>query len=228
MQVDIFATKGTEYLLTIVYFALLIALVRFLAPGATRVVTAAASRAADAVLSFAVPADLWFHPGHAWVAAGGGEPDVVTVGLDDFTAQVVGAPDALALPAVGAHVSQGARAWELRAGERTLGMVSPVEGDVVAVNEELGRSPQLAAEDPYGRGWLLKVHAPGRPRWQHNLLGAELASVWMRHSAERLRRLLAGDLGEVMADGGRPLRGFGRGLAPEEWASIARDFFLTG
>ena len=227
MPVDIFATKGTEYLLTVVYFVLLVAVAGFLAPGAKRLVRTATAGAADALGSTAA-AQRWFHPGHAWVAADREAADVVTIGLDDFAAQVVGAPDRLELPAVGAHVRQGGPGWRLSVGDRTLGMLSPVEGDVVAVNEEVRRSPALAADDPYGGGWLLKVRAPDRRIWQHNLFGGDLASVWLRHSADRLRHRLAGELGEVMADGGKPVRGFGRALAPEEWERMARDFFLTG
>jgi glycine cleavage system H protein len=229
MPVDIFATKGTEYLLTVVYFALLIALVRYLAPRPGRRTRASASRAGDAAPALAGPADRWFHPGHAWVAVEHDETGLVTVGLDDFTAQVVGAPDRLALPPVGAHVRQGGPGWELSAGGRTLGMVSPVEGEVVAVNEAVSRSPRLATEDPYGAGWLLKLRAPRRQLWQRNLLGADLAALWMRHSAERLRERLAGEGREAMAaDGGTPAPGFGRALAPEEWDGIAREFFLNG
>ena len=50
----------------------------------------------------------------------------------------------------------------------------------------------------------------------------------MRHTAERLRRLPAGELGVVMPDGGAPVRGFGRALAPEEWETVVSEFFLTG
>jgi len=229
MPVDIFATKGTEYLLTVVYFALLIALVRYLAPRPGRRARTTASRAGDAAPALAGPADRWFHPGHAWVAVDHPDADLVTVGLDDFTAQVVGAPDRLELPPVGAHVRQGGPGWALSAGGRTLAMVSPVEGEVVAVNEAVTRSPRLATEDPYGAGWLLKLHAPHRRLWQRNLLGADLAALWMRHSAERLRQRLAGEGREAMAaDGGAPAPGFGRALAPEEWDSIAREFFLNG
>ncbi|MFH1114840.1 MAG: glycine cleavage system protein H, partial [Pseudomonadota bacterium] len=33
----------------------------------------------------------------------------------------------------------------------------PVGGDIVAVNEDLGESPGLINEDPYGKGWLVRI-----------------------------------------------------------------------
>ncbi len=224
MPVDIFATKGTEYLLVVVYFALLIARVRWIAPRAR---PAAARALAAAESWFAVRDDRRFHPGHGWVASGGAEPDLVTVGLDDFAAHLVGAPDALALPEVGTRVRQGGRGWALTAGERTLGMVSPVDGEVVAVNPAVVASPRLAAEDPYGEGWLLKVRPSDRGAQLRNLLSGELARVWMAHTSERLGRVLSGGLGAVMADGGRPAHGFARALTPEEWDAVTREFFLA-
>ena len=107
-------------------------------------------------------------------------------------------------------------------------MISPVEGTVVAVNRVVLDAPRRAAEDPYGGGWLLKVKSPNRLASLRNLLSGELASLWMRHCAERLRRLPAAELGVVMPDGGTPVRGFGRALAPPEWEAVVSEFFLTG
>jgi glycine cleavage system H lipoate-binding protein len=226
MPGDIFATKGTEYLLVVVYFVLLIALVRYIAPP---VVTRAPPRKRPPLGEipwFSLAAGYHFHQGHGWADAPDG--DVVTVGLDDFAAKFVGAPDRIELPPVGAGVRQGEPGWAMRAGDRALTMLSPVEGEVVAVNPAVLETPRLAAEDPYGAGWLIKVRAPNRQASLRNLFSGELASVWMRHTAERLRRLPAAELGVVMPDGGVPVRGFGRVLGPEEWKAAAGEFFLTG
>jgi glycine cleavage system H protein len=36
-------------------------------------------------------------------------------------------------------------------------VISPLSGEIVAVNEALGDSPETINEDPYGEGWLVKV-----------------------------------------------------------------------
>lgn len=227
MAGDIFATKGAEYLIVIAYLGLLVVLARFLAPPrlARAIGPAARKAGARAAPWFALADGFHFHQGHAWAARGDG--DVVTVGLDDFAARLVGAPDALELPEVGASVRQGDLGWRVRAGDRSLAMLSPVDGRVVAVNRAVLDDPRRASEDPYGEGWLLKVEAPDRKRSLRNLFSGELAGVWMQHTAERLRALPAGGLGVVMPDGGMPVRGFGRALGSEEWKTVAREFFLT-
>jgi glycine cleavage system H protein len=225
MTGDIFATKGTEYLLVVLYFALLIALVRVFAPP---VVASSSPRTrrtlATALQWFSLADGYHFHPGHAWAAPTDGE--IVTVGLDDFAAKLIGPPDGFELPAVGAGVRQGEPGWVVRAGVRSLTMLSPIEGQVVAVNPAVLESPRLAADDPYGQGWLLKVRAPNRKASLKNLFSGELAAAWMRNTAERLSRLPAAGLGVVMADGGMPMPGFGRALEPVEWRVVTREFFL--
>ena len=225
MPGDIFATKGTEYLLVIAYLILLIALVRYIAPrGAVRVVAKPAGGVRrDVTTWFALADGYHYHPGHSWAVE---EADAVRVGLDDFTAQLVGKPDVVDLPRVGDVVRQGERGWQIKTQGRMLAMVAPVEGEVVAVNPAVLSSPGVATEDPYGAGWLFKVR-PSRPRASlKNLLSGELAAAWLRQSAERLRAMPAAELGVLMPDGGAPVRGFGLVLGPAEWDAVGREFFL--
>ena len=226
MEGDIFATKGLEYLLVILYFALLIGMALALAPRRAPVAATAKRPLLRPATWFALADGYHFHQGHSWAAdADGG---VLTVGLDDFAAQFVGPPDALALPAVGARVQQGEVAWRLGAGERTLPMLSPVEGEVVAVNADVMAAPKLATEDPYGRGWLFQVRPSNWPVALRNLLSGEVARAWIGATVEQLRRTPGAELGVLMPDGGAPMPGFGRVLGPEEWRTAAREFFLTG
>jgi len=227
MQGDIFATKGLEYLLVIAYFLLLIGMVKVLAP---RRVARARSAAGPQPGTrpapwFALREGYHFHQGHTWAADG--HESVVKVGLDHFAATLIGHAHGVEFPAVGATVQQGVPGWTLRAGDRRLSMLSPVEGRVVALNQAVIESPRLATEDPYGDGWLLKVEASNRKASLRNLLTGELAVRWMDHTVERLRGLPAAGLGVVMPDGGAPVHGFGHALGPEEWETVVREFFLS-
>lgn len=60
-----------------------------------------------------------------------------------------------------------------------------------------------------------------------NLLTGKLAVAWMENTVQTLRQRMAGDLGVVMQDGGLPVSGFAKELAPEKWDEIAAEFFLT-
>uniref|UniRef100_A0A0D9VCQ7 Lipoyl-binding domain-containing protein n=1 Tax=Leersia perrieri TaxID=77586 RepID=A0A0D9VCQ7_9ORYZ len=62
------------------------------------------------------------------------------------------------LPEVGSSVSQGKNFAAVRSVEGTTSRIhSPVSGDVVEVNNELGDVPGLVNASPYKKGWIIKV-----------------------------------------------------------------------
>jgi hypothetical protein len=105
--------------------------------------------------------------------------------------------------------------------------VAPIEGEVVAVNEELKSRPRLATDDPYGRGWVVKVKAAGLAANLRNLLSGSLARRFMEDAREGLDLRLMALSGSVLQDGGEPVADFARHLPDEEWKRLVGEFLLT-
>lgn len=107
VPVDIFATKGAEYLLVIFFLAALVLYLRFLLrPAPSRAVPASAARPAGVQDRwFKVPEEMYYHPGHSWVQPNGGE--VVTIGINDFAQKLIGKPDGVDLPDIGTQLEHG-------------------------------------------------------------------------------------------------------------------------
>jgi glycine cleavage system H lipoate-binding protein len=229
---DFLPTKGIEYLLVIGYLMLLVPF-WFVLQGGRRPARASATALAEpvhAALSglrswFRVPEGLQFHPGHTWAAAEAN--GVFKVGVDDFAQRLIGAPDALRLPEVGAKLEQGERGWSVAADGREVNLLSPVRGEVVEVNREVLRDPALLAEDPYGRGWLLKVESPRPDTTSKNLMPWRVATAWMEDAAQRLSNVISPQLGQVLQDGGVPVAGLARQIDPEHWDRLAAELLLT-
>jgi hypothetical protein len=106
-------------------------------------------------------------------------------------------------------------------------MLSPVDGEVVAVNTDVVGSPMLVNSEPYDRGWLLKVKTPDPAAPARNLLSGTLARAWLDGVTERLRETRTGELGLMLPDGGFPVNGFARALDPEGWDRVARELLLS-
>jgi glycine cleavage system H lipoate-binding protein len=172
-----------------------------------------------------VPAGTAFHAGHAWARVD--DDSVVTVGLDRFASTVLGEPEVVMLPETGAEMRQGAHGWTHCRGGRTVPMIAPTNGTVVDVNERLVDEPGLAAKDPYGEGWLLKVRPTSESVDRRNLLDGWLAERWMGDSYTRLGQSMSPDLGVVMNDGGDLVLGAIDGIDEDRVDSILREFFLT-
>ncbi|MCX8117772.1 MAG: glycine cleavage system protein H [Desulfobacterota bacterium] len=223
--VDLFATKSLEYLLVIGFLLLFIPFWKLLNKPARAVLEAATERVAAIGEWFRVPERVYFHPGHSWAALEGGH--VVKVGLDDFAQKLVGKIDAIRIPAVGSTVHQGDKAWTLEVDSKAIEMLSPVEGKVVAVNEEVIRSPEKLRKDPY-ENWLLKVEAPRFSVNKRQLLSGSLAQKWMEEVRENLMSRMNYNLGLLYQDGGELVDGMARSLDPEHWDEIVKDCFLVG
>jgi glycine cleavage system H lipoate-binding protein len=222
------SVKAIEYLIALGYLVLFIPFWRFVsaAPAAERAVAPAGPGWLGQMAGwFRVPDHVLFHPGHAWAYAADG--DVVTVGLDDFAQKLVGRGAAIRLPAIGSRLAQGERAWTLAAGSKSVDMLAPVDGTVVALNERALASPDLVEQDPYGEGWLLKVRAPRLGANVRQLLSGRLARRWMEEATEGLQGLMSPELGRLCQDGGVPVDGMARSLDPVRWDDIARRFLLS-
>jgi glycine cleavage system H protein len=227
---ELFATKGIEYLIVIGYLALLVPVWLMLTrPRAVAQVKAAGRRAAQWALDwFRVPEGVLFHRGHTWAVPDktSVEGRLVRVGLDDFAHALVGTPSRVVLPAPGQLLRQGEVGWKLDFDGRLVDMLSPITGRVVEVNTAVLESPD-ALRDPYGAGWLARVSVPARGSGLKNLLSGALARAWMEQTVTALRRRMSGDLEMAMQDGGAPVEGFVRHLSADQWAAVAAEFFMT-
>jgi glycine cleavage system H protein len=227
--VDIYSTKGIEYLIAAVFFFGFLALQGYI------LTSAPGRRKSDGMLGglpalFRVPDGYGFHQGHTWMKTDLMSPNrqrLVKVGVDDFAQKLIGRVDAVELPAVGSRLTQGDKGWSLKVDSEAIPMLSPVDGEVVAVNQEVLRSPGILSRDPYGAGWLLKVKSDRIAADNRNLLTGKLARAWMETSLENLHPVRHEALGPVMQDGGLPVEGIARALGGDQWAELAKTHLLT-
>ena len=222
--IDIFATKGVEYLIVIGFLGILVLYWRVLSwTGEPAGAGARQHRRAD---WFSGRAGYLFHPGHAWVAPVNGK-DVMRVGMDDFAQRVLGEVSGLDLPQPGERLVQGELGWKAQVEGRPIRMLSPVDGWVLDVNAEALRRPGIVHTEPYEGGWLLEVAVERPDRLKRNLLSGEVANTWLRATEERLRGLWSAELGFMLPDGGVPVRDFARAMADEHWERKAESLLLS-
>ncbi|MFC1627633.1 glycine cleavage system protein H [Gemmatimonadota bacterium] len=237
MPIDIFATKGTEYLLVIFFLASLIMFWRLLNGSPRSVSIPRVAPATPAVPLapantpghwFSIADKRYYHPGHSWLLPE--STDTVTIGIDDFAQKLIGEAGELNLPEPGTHLNQGEKGWSLGVDSQEIDFLSPVEGEVIARNQLVMEDPTLINRDPYGDGWLLQVRTTKLKPNLMGLLFGQLADRWMEMTEGCLRRRISGDLGLVLQDGGTPVPGIARNLhgGEEDWHYLVRELLLTG
>lgn len=116
-----------------------------------------------------VPQDLRYTKEHEWVRVDGA---TATVGITDYAQDQLGDLVYLDLPKVGATVRQLEKLGEIESVKAVSDLYSPVSGEVTEQNQEAIKAPELVNQDPYGRGWLLKVALSDAGEFE-NLLTAE-------------------------------------------------------
>jgi glycine cleavage system H protein len=177
------------------------------------------------VAGYQMPETLYYHRGHTWARPL--DADTVLVGVDDFARRLIGPAATVKAPSRGDWMHQGGRAFAMKLEGKVAELLSPVEGEVVEVNRDLAQQPSLAGEDPYGRGWVLKVKAPNLAANLRNLLSGRLARKWMEDSREALELRLMALSGSVLQDGGEPAADLGHHLPKADWDRLVHEFLLT-
>lgn len=103
-----------------------------------------------------LPGNLRYTKEHEWLRL---EDDGKTavIGVTDFAQRELGDIVFVELEPVGTDVDQDGVFGTIEAVKTVSELYAPVSGTVVAHNEELDANPEAVNEDPYGKGWMVKV-----------------------------------------------------------------------
>jgi glycine cleavage system H protein len=167
---------------------------------------------------------FYLHPGHVWVSLT--SDGLASVGASDFAANFVGSLSQVKLPEEGMRLRQGEPAWTLvSAKQRELTQVMPVDGEIVAVNRDLVRHPDLLQQSPRDAGWILRIRPTRLRESLQGLFTGPLAETWKEVAGMRLNAMLSPALGRLANDGGVWLSNFGDMIDESMWLDMRRELF---
>lgn len=101
------------------------------------------------------PEGLKYSKEHEWVLV---EDDVAIIGITEFAQDELGDIVYVELPEEGEKISKDDPFGSVESVKAVSDIFAPISGTVVEVNDALPESPETINEDPYGDGWLIKVH----------------------------------------------------------------------
>jgi glycine cleavage system H protein len=93
---------------------------------------------------------------HEWLRT---EGDVIVIGITAHATTQLGDIVFVELPDVGTVVSKDDEIVVIESVKAASDILTPIDGEVVAVNDALADNPALANEDPTGEGWFFKIKA---------------------------------------------------------------------
>jgi glycine cleavage system H protein len=100
------------------------------------------------------PEGLLYAESHEWVKQ---EGDRVTIGITDYAQSQLKDIVYVELPEIGVEIKKGESVGVVESVKTVADLFSPVTGRVVEKNVSLKDSPQFVNEDPYGKGWIVKM-----------------------------------------------------------------------
>jgi len=174
-----------------------------------------------ALLGCEIPSDLFYYRGHSWVRSE--KDDSIRVGLDDLAAHLIGKVDAIEMPKPGDKLRRGKPALRLIRDGAAVKVYSPMDGEVMVINQSVVDTPRVLSTQPYNDGWLLTI----RPRIsEDNLSGlmfGKNAHDWQRNEVVRLGKMFQ-DKFATAADGATLARDALAGIPGVSWSKVLHKF----
>jgi glycine cleavage system H protein len=100
------------------------------------------------------PDELKYHPEHDWARIDG---DEAALGITWYAQDSLGELVHFEPPEEGAAIAKDASYGEVESVKAVSELISPLSGEVVAVNQQVVDAPETVNEDPYGDGWLVRI-----------------------------------------------------------------------
>lgn len=107
-----------------------------------------------------IPDDLQYTKTHEWVRL---EDDEAVVGITNFAQSQLGDLTFVEMPGVGDSVTATEEMGAVESVKAASELYSPVDGEVVAINDALEDTPEVVNDDPYGEGWIVRIRVAGGP-----------------------------------------------------------------
>ena len=186
--------------------------------------------AAEPIATFAstmFPKGLFLADNHSWARLT--ELGEMKVGMDELLSQALGEVDEVDVMPVGTRLNKGdTMAVVTRLGHK-FQVTSPVDGTVVAANENAEHNPHTISNDPYGRGWLATIWPVEHNEALRDMKVGDRAATWLTRETQRFTDFLTVRtspemVGALAADGAHPVIGAACSLDQEGWVLFEEEF----
>lgn len=102
-----------------------------------------------------IPAELKYMASHEWLRLE--EDGSITVGISEHAQDLLGDIVYVELPEVGDTVVAEDEIAVVESVKAASDVYAPLNGEIIAINEELEDAPETINSDPYGDGWFFRI-----------------------------------------------------------------------
>ncbi len=174
-----------------------------------------------------VPEGIFFARSHTWLSLL--PSGILRLGIDDFVGRMIEKPAITLLKHSGEPVGRGDPLFALQSGDKTLLVRSPIDGDILGVNERLVREPEVLRDLLFSDGWGYVIRPKQISQIKALFLGTE-TRAWLSDEFRRMGDFLtgvgrrAGVEPALMQDGGLPIPGVMKNMNDADWNEFEHEF----
>lgn len=228
--VDIFASKGVEYLIVIGFLITLVVFWKLLGKQkkATKQIQKILGILSANILR--IPQGLFYSKNHTWAHLE--KSGVAKVGLDDLLQHLTGEVKFSKLKTPGDIIKKGDLLTEIEKNGKKLKVFAPISGKILNTNSILNESPEILNEEPYNEGWVYRIKPSNWIAETKSYYLADDATNWVTKELERFKDFLAVSMKKhspdptmiTFQDGGELVDNTLSELPDEVWSDFQKEF----
>ena len=100
------------------------------------------------------PKELKYSKSHEYIKVEGNK---ATIGITSYASNELGDVVFIELPDIGKSFNSGDKFGVVESVKSVSDLYIPVSGKIVEINKELSDHPEYVNQDPYGKGWMIKI-----------------------------------------------------------------------
>ena len=101
-----------------------------------------------------LPKELLYTKDHEWISI---EDGIATVGVTDFAQSELGDIVYVEVETLDEQIGISKVFGTVEAVKTVSDLFMPLSGTIIEFNESLEDEPEMVNEDPYGKGWMIKI-----------------------------------------------------------------------
>ena len=104
-----------------------------------------------------IPKELKYTEEHEWIRIDG---NTATIGITDFAQGELGDIVYIDIDSIGNELDGNEIFGTVEAVKTVSDLFMPIKGKVLEINSDIESTPEIVNEDPYGKGWIIKIEIP--------------------------------------------------------------------
>jgi len=223
--INIFETKGLEYILTILYFAILIPFwivlnnpkVRKYLKDKIKVITLSILK---------IPRGIFFSKNYTWSYLE--KSGLANVGVNDLFQHFVGNVEVKHIRKTGDLIRKGQIITLISKNDKILKISSPISGEIVKINKSLEINSELLNDNPYNKGWFYSIKPSDWSNETKKYFLSEDSVNWVNNQLSVFKDFLSNSISSdnnlILQDGGELLDNTLSELPINVWNDFQKEF----